>query len=50
MCPEMHLFLFVNLWSLYDNTKELRPVVERNIVVNTLLFTKIKESCLNRIK
>lgn len=40
----------VDLWSLYDNTKELKPVVERNIVVNTLLFTKIKESCQNKKK
>lgn len=40
----------VDLWSLYDNTKELKPVVERNIVVNTHLFTKIKESCQNKKK
>lgn len=40
----------VDLWSLYDNTKELKPVVERNIVVNIPLFTKIKESCQNKKK
>ncbi len=40
----------VDLWSLYDNTKKLRPIVERNIVVNTSLFTKIKESCQNKKK
>lgn len=40
----------VDLWSLYDNTKELKPVVERNIVVNTHLYTKIKESCQNKKK
>lgn len=40
----------VDLWSLYDNTKELTPIVERNIVINSPLFTKIKESCQNRKK
>lgn len=40
----------VDLWSLYDNTKELAPVVERNIIVNSPLFTKIKESCQNKKK
>lgn len=40
----------VDLWSLYDNTKGLKPVVERNIVVNAPLFTKIKESCQNKKK
>lgn len=40
----------VDLWSLYDNTKELIPIVERNIVINTPLFTKIKESCRNKKK
>lgn len=40
----------VDLWSLYDNTKELVPIVERNIIVNTPLLTKIKESCQNKKK
>ena len=40
----------VDLWSLYDNTKQLKPIVERNMVVDTLLFTKIKESCQNKKK
>lgn len=40
----------VDLWSLYDNTKQLRPIVERNIVINTSLLTKIKESCQNKKK
>lgn len=40
----------VDLWSLYDNTKELVPVVERNIVVNTPLFSKIKVSCQSKKK
>lgn len=40
----------VDLWSLYDNTKELMPVVERNIVINTHLLTKIKELCQSKKK
>lgn len=40
----------VDLWSLYDNTKQLMPVVERNVIVNNNLFTKIKESCQNKKK
>lgn len=40
----------VDLWSLYDNTKELVPVVERNTIVDTRLFTKIKELCQNKKK
>lgn len=40
----------VDLWSLYDNTKELAPVVERNIIVNTPLFVKIKQSCQSKKK
>lgn len=40
----------VDLWSLYDNTKELIPIVERNIVVDTRLFTEIKELCLKKRK
>lgn len=40
----------VDIWSLYDNTKELKPIVERNIIVDTPLFTKIKESCQNKKK
>lgn len=40
----------VDLWSLYDNTKQLLPIVERNIVINTSLLTKIKELCQNKKK
>lgn len=40
----------VDLWSLYDNTQELRPIVERNIIINASQFTKIKESCQNKKK
>lgn len=40
----------VDLWSLYDNTKELKPVVERNSIKDCILFTKIKETCQNKKK
>lgn len=40
----------VDLWSLYDNTKELVPVVERSVVTDAPLLTKIKESCQNKKK
>lgn len=40
----------VDLWSIYNNTKELEPVVERNIIMNTSLFSKIKVSCQNKKK
>lgn len=40
----------VDLWSLYDNTKELKPVVERNSIKDYILFTKIKETCQNKKK
>lgn len=40
----------VDRWSLYDNTKELSPIVERNNIVNAPLFTKIYASCQNKKK
>lgn len=40
----------VNLWSLYDNSKELAPIVERNVIVNSSLFSKIKKTCQNKKK
>lgn len=40
----------IDRWSLYDNTKELSPIVERNNIVNAPLFTKIYASCQNKKK
>ena len=40
----------VDRWSLYDNTKELSPIVERNNIVNAPLLTKIYASCQNKKK
>ena len=38
----------VDFWSVYDNTKELIPIVERNNVANSHLLTQIKESCQSK--
>lgn len=38
----------VDFWSLYDNTKELVPIAERNIIADCQLFNKIKESCQSK--
>ena len=40
----------IDRWSLYDNTRELVPIVERSTIVDPILFNKIKESCQNRKK
>lgn len=40
----------VDLWSLYDNTQELNPIVERNVIINPSQLSKIKESCRNKKK
>lgn len=40
----------VDLWSLYDNTNELMPIAERNIITDPQSFIKIKESCQNKKK
>lgn len=40
----------VDVWSLYDNNKSATPIVERNIVVDNVKLSKIKESCQNRKK
>lgn len=40
----------VDYWSLYDNSNNLRPIVERGIAINSKLLNKIKESCQNKKK
>lgn len=40
----------VDLWSLYDNTKELSPIAERNIIINSRQLDQIIESCQNKKK
>ena len=40
----------VDLWSLYDNTDSLKPIVERNNEINPDLLYKIKFQCQNKKK
>lgn len=40
----------VDYWSLYDNSDNLRSIVERGIVCNPKLLKRIKESCQNKRK
>jgi len=40
----------VNLWSLYDNSEMIEPIVERNVVINDITLSKILNSCQNRKK
>lgn len=38
----------VDAWSLYDNSRNLSPIVEFNEIVDFQKLSKIKESCLKR--
>lgn len=40
----------VDVWSLYDNSDSMRPIVERNKIVDSTKLSKIKLSCQNRKK
>jgi len=40
----------VDYWSLYDNSENISPIVERNIVIKSEKLTKIKKLCQNRKK
>lgn len=40
----------VDMWSLYDNSNSMQPIVERNIIVDSIKLNKIKQSCQNRKK
>ncbi|MCM1482868.1 MAG: zeta toxin family protein [Muribaculaceae bacterium] len=40
----------VDRWSLYDNSENIRPIVERNVTVEIETLSKIIESCQNRKK
>ena len=40
----------VDYWSLYDNSENISPIVERNIVIKKLTLTQIQESCQNKKK
>lgn len=40
----------VDIWSLYDNSEELYPIVERSYIINLPKFNQIKELCQNKKK
>lgn len=40
----------VDRWSLYDNSNDLSPIVERGIVIDKVKFNEIVASCLNKKK
>ena len=40
----------VDYWSLYDNSDNLRPIVERGKVINAELLNKITKLCQNKKK
>lgn len=40
----------VDNWSLYDNSNNLRPIVERSKATNAELLNKVKELCLSKKK
>ena len=40
----------VDYWSLYDNSENINPIVERNIVIQEPTLSKIKQSCQNKKK
>lgn len=40
----------VDYWSLYDNSDNIKRIVDRNIVYQKEILSKIKQSCQNRKK
>lgn len=40
----------VDHWSLYDNSNNIIPIVEHNVVINNQILSQILESCQNRKK
>lgn len=40
----------VDNWSLYDNTDDIRPIVENGEILDKTLFNQILESCQKKIK
>lgn len=40
----------VDLWSLYDNNSEVKPIVKNSIIVDKEKLNRIQESCQNKIK
>lgn len=40
----------VDRWSLYDNSEQIKPIVDRNITIDNAQLLKIKDQCRNRKK
>ena len=40
----------VDYWSMYDNGRQAKPIVDRNIPINETLLNEIKISCQNKMK
>ncbi len=40
----------VDEWSMYDNSTNLKPIVDGGKITNKILLKKIKESCRNKKK
>lgn len=40
----------VDIWSLYDNSEHIKPIVERNDIIDNTQLSKIKEQCQNKKK
>ena len=44
-----HIFApIVDYWSLYDNSKQIQPIVERNVIIKSETLSIIRESCQNK--
>lgn len=39
----------VDLWSLYDNSENTKPIVKNGIIIESNKLNKIKASCQNKI-
>lgn len=40
----------VDRWSLYDNSDQIHPIVNRNIIIEKETLSKIQKSCQNKKK
>ncbi len=40
----------VDLWSLYNNADKIKPIVERNVIIDNYQLSKIEEQCLKKKK
>lgn len=40
----------VDLWSMYDTSDSMKPIAERNLIIDEAKFSKIQQSCQNKKK